>query len=393
MNTANEITTRYNPKIPFTLIVILASSFLISLFVMEVVAVILLFLWLVEDKQSKKISFDSVAQLVFLFGAARVLSVIFSPFPDSAVPSLWKEALLYATIPPLFFYMRVLSDDYVAKIYTSYLAAATVVGIIGIVQFSMGWVDRAASVTSGYSTYSSYLLASFGLFFFLPYRRMDNAARLFLIIGLVVLFTGMILSLGRTNIAIAGAVLIAAFVFKRIPWKVFVAVAVLTFVTSYTILTVVENKEIDRRKENPAGVSDRNTLWYGAYLRAMERPLTGFGPRTFLDVFPLKEKLNDVKVGSWHNDFISVYMESGILGLTAFLSLLGYVYLRGLRVYSRIKIQRKYRERIFAALMGISALVLSGMTAGFISAPELSIVFAFMLALFSSGVYGAERSE
>ena len=96
--------------------------------------------------------------------------------------------------------------------------------------------------------------------------------------------------------------------------------------------------------------------------------------------------LTDKGIGSWHNDFIQIYFESGFLGLTSFLIIIILPY------YFLIKLLRNninivYKNILWGVLLGFSGLILSALTAGFIDSPILSIVFAFLITLISGIKY------
>jgi O-antigen ligase len=143
--------------------------------------------------------------------------------------------------------------------------------------------------------------------------------------------------------------------------------------------------EFNRKYSHPEDLSDRNILLMGAedlFLK-FQHPLLGYGPKTFQNIFPYTEELFDKKIGSWHNDFIQIYFESGILEVISFLILI-IIPCRLIIKLLKKDINNDYKNILWGILFGISGLVLSALTAGFIDSPVLSILFAFLIALVSA---------
>jgi O-antigen ligase len=70
---------------------------------------------------------------------------------------------------------------------------------------------------------------------------------------------------------------------------------------------------------------DRGTIWTPALDLISQAPFLGHGLNSFRDVFPesLRHSMFDPGAGDWHNVYLQVAVESGLLGLAAFLLLLG----------------------------------------------------------------------
>jgi uncharacterized membrane protein YfcA len=56
------------------------------------------------------------------------------------------------------------------------------------------------------------------------------------------------------------------------------------------------------------------------------------------------------------------------------------------------KTDSEFNKIVFGLLLGFIGLVLSALTAGFIDSPVLSIVFAFLISLFSAILFHSEYS-
>ena len=81
--------------------------------------------------------------------------------------------------------------------------------------------------------------------------------------------------------------------------------------------------------------SGRTNIWKNALKMATEKPIFGYGVRNFPDYysqyFSKYEIQNSLIGGNFHNIFITVFVSSGIVGLVAFMMLLGYIIQRFVR--------------------------------------------------------------
>ncbi|MGA7722916.1 MAG: O-antigen ligase family protein [Ignavibacteriaceae bacterium] len=359
---------------------------MISLFFLQLFLGLLVLLWLLEKTDNKKKAFDIFTLLIAIFGFTRILSIIFSLYPASSVQSLYKEALFYLGFLAMSFYLKAMNKENIEKITFTFTISSIAAAITGLILFNLKLVDRAQSFSSGYATFSSYLITAAGVYIALQFCDRKQINWVLWAAGLSIIFSAIITSLGRTNIIIAALLFIAGLIFHKIKIKQAIIIIFLTALISF--LSFQNNSSsLSQRVENPTGLSDRNIIWKGFETLKLQHPFLGFGPRTFHDIFPYVNELGDKKIGSWHNDFIQMYFESGTLGLITFTILIlitiyfPIVYLRkpGL-IKSNCNI-------LLGILLGTLALVLSSLTAGFISSPVLSIVFALLISLLSAVTY------
>ncbi len=88
---------------------------------------------------------------------------------------------------------------------------------------------------------------------------------------------------------------------------------------------------------NPvANLSGREVLWQPTVKLMQQEPLFGYGLNSFHAIFPpdLRPQMSDPGAGDWHNVYLQVALESGLIGLAAFLWLLAtglYLAVRGVR--------------------------------------------------------------
>ncbi len=130
-------------------------------------------------------------------------------------------------------------------------------------------------------------------------------------------------------------------------------------------------------------MNGRDVIWLDAVKHASERPLAGFGPRTFHDVFTGREAIRDKEVGSWHNDYLQMYMESGILGLGSFLWVMALVFRKGRTAWNILKKDPFWGDLVLALLLAMVAFYVSGLVGGFVIDPLNSLLHRFLLGLLA----------
>jgi len=278
-------------------------------------------------------------------------------------------------------------------IYYAFVIAAIFVACIGLTKFLTGNTERAESFTSGYATFSSYLVSVIGFALILFRIIKDKQQKLLLAAGVVLMISGIVTSLGRTNIVIAIFILFIGIVAIKIKVRYAIALFLLAIGISWVSFQL-NVKEFNKRIETPLHLSDRDVLFETAkeLFMKFEKPIIGYGPRTFHDVFTNRERISDKGVGSWHNDFIQVYFESGFLGLAAFLVIIFLPFIKALKCLKDCRLSEERKYFLIGAVLGLVGLVLSALTAGFVNSPVLSILFAVFITTISVIVYPVKNN-
>ncbi|WP_337871899.1 O-antigen ligase family protein [Ignavibacterium sp.] len=376
------IKSRYSEKIIFTFLSILAVSFVLSLFVMQLAAALLFILWLFENKSEKKKAFDSITAFIFVFGLVRLITIFLSEYPQSSYESLYKEALFYTSAVAIPFYLKTLEKKKVIELMFVFILGAVIISIIGSTRFFIGEVERAQSFSSSYTVFSGYLLTAFVSALFFPKKNKNFSQILLWSVVYSILFLGIFTSLGRANTAIAILFFIISLLLKQIPLKQFVVLVIIVAI-GFGVYTIRPSETIGQRVENITYLSDRDIIWQGAKEISLRHPLFGFGPRTFQQAFPFKEKFADKGIGGWHNDFLQIYFESGLLGLLSFLLLLFVIIKTSVNQIRNKKTDAEFKFLSASVLASVISLILSAMVAGFITSVVLSIVFVFLISFLS----------
>lgn len=363
-------------SLPYFFIAGIAISFLLSLVLLQLFTFLLVITWLADSKKNK-LALNRIGFILFAFILIRIISIVFSEYFLLSVHALYKDALYSIGFFAMASYIKSFSNNQRKNILELFLLFSVIVSLVGITKFMLGIKPRAESIVSGYATFSTYLLAGIAIFFsfFSDLKKRINPW--FLVVSGIIILLAIVLALSRADLGIAIAIVFLAVLQKKMEWKYLLPVLFLTAILS--LFSFQQNSgEIKSRLSQPATMSQRDVLWKSAFQLAGEHPLIGFGPRTFEKIFPNRDQLSDKGVGGWHNDYLTVYLESGIVGLMVFLLLIYQIIKKG---YQKFLFTDNWNWGIFISII---ALLLSAGMSGFINNPILSLLFVFMLAFFSS---------
>ena len=364
-------------QIALYLICAIAASFLLSLVLLQLFTGLLILLWLLESNSEKKKMLGNIEIYFLAFVCVRILSIFFSEHFALSIHAIYKDALYYIGFFALSFYLHSFSNEKKTQILKIFLSFSLIVGVIGITKFVFGIKPRAESIVSGYASFSTFLLSGLAIYFSF-FNELKKKINPWLVSsGGMLILLAIMLALGRADLGIAIAIFVLALLQKKIILKYLLPIIVVTAVLSFFSFQQ-NSSEIKVRVSQPATMSDRDILWKSAYQLSGEHPLLGFGPRTFEIIFPNRDLLLDKGVGGWHNDYFTMYLESGILGLLIFLFLSLNILKEG---YKKFLFADKWNWGIFISII---ALLLSAGMSGFINNPILSLLFVFLLAFFSS---------
>lgn len=309
------------------------------------------------------------------FVVARVVSVFLSSNFALSVRTLYAETpyflLFYALVQVLF-----RDDDRVlTAIFWSLTMGGIAASVYGTGRVLFGFQLRASSTSSGYYTLGTYLACMAAIVLFLGRNRRTVPNRFLWSIALFFLLLGLTFTFNRTHWAITAFMLLLAGTIRE---RWLLLVAVIGAIAAFIFLPSVATR-FYQTTHFTSYLSDRDVLWKGGLMLAKEHPVFGFGPGTFREIFPLLEQLSDKKVGGWHNDFLQVYLESGIFGLAALLWVLASVARQVVRSVTRIAATEDQRDLVLAAAMGIAAIVFSSLIgSGFL---DVTIILLNVLLL------------
>ena len=308
---------------------------------------------------------------VIFFVLAKLISVFTSISPESSSIILINDLPYYLLF---FIFNYILSEDF-EKIYQNFLRVllfSSLIGsLIGIASYLLKFSERAISTTSGFTTLGIYLTVCLSIFLFQQDNKYLFRNNILFFVFILILLGGILFTFNRTHWLACILIIIVYSVYKRKYIYILFTVissAVFIFIPSlqvrlFQLILFWKN------------MSDRDILWKGAYSLIYEKPFFGFGPNTFNIVFPLKNELADKMVASWHNDYLQIYMDSGIFAITAFVLIIIFVYYYA---YKYLKSDYDKKNKIIPILCALSFFFIFG---GFLDYLG-SLLFKIILSIF-----------
>jgi O-antigen ligase len=338
-------------------LLLVAASMIFSLALLQIAAVAVLLLWLVSAfrRRSFRLITSPIDLPFLLFFAARVLTVPFAVDVAASAEGLRIEVVFYIMYFALRDTIRAEGRDRV--ILVAVLAAAAVCASgIGIAKYLLHIADRASSTTAGYYTLGLFLTGVVPLTF--PALMADSGRVKRTMLGAVTLIivAGILFTFDRLHwIALALQVGIAGLLWNRR----FLLLAVVVFLLAVLLVPPLQQRFLEL-VQFQGHLSDRDVLLRGAAQVWLDHPITGFGMRSFHAVFPLQNELADKFIGGWHNDFIQVYIESGIVTLIPFVWLFVAIGVTGIKAYRQKTRTIEDRWMILACLLALLVFLFPG---------------------------------
>jgi hypothetical protein len=104
------ISSRYDSRIPFYLLILLSVSYVLSIFTLQLFGGMIAILWLFEKNSEKKKAIDGFIVAVSIYGIARLLSIALSEYQGESIQAIYKEALFFISVFSFGFYLKVLDE-------------------------------------------------------------------------------------------------------------------------------------------------------------------------------------------------------------------------------------------------------------------------------------------
>jgi O-antigen ligase len=362
-------------------IIIFSIYALYSVLIFSIAALNILFgaafiLWIIKiavnpDRKFQKTDLDIAFLLYFL---TRLISIPLSINISSSLPKIWSELLffsIYFIITTNFREEIKTKSIYILRILTFTSAAASV---IGIYMFLSKTAERAQSTTSGYYTLGIYLTACLAIIMMQPGNKNLFSNKLYYYLYIFITAAGIICTLDRMHWIITGLL----FVVISIINKDYKLILIFAGIAAVLILAIPDvGARLMKLIYLKSNMSDRDIIFQGFLNIANQKPVFGFGLNTFSEIFPLKEKLVDKGVGSWHNDYIQIYMESGLVGLLAVLYMIFRIYKTAIKSLKRLTSENK--NLIIGIMLSLATMFIVG---GFIDT-LCSFLFRLEIAMIA----------
>lgn len=334
---------------------------------------------------------------VLLFIVVRTAGVVVSPNITSSVNEL--QFPFYVLV---FFSMtawrQFLDDDDIKRFMSVWMWAAVIACVIGIIKYLMAVESRIGPpfgpiVTNyihpdqpplgNYSTMAKFL--TFTLTFFalrLFYEK--KVGRLVVhSVSLFILACGIFLTFSRSCWFATGVVM-SAIVFKLNRWA-FLILACLVILTVF--FHPYARERVNQSLELSTAFSGRDVLWKIGLDRFMEKPLIGHGIGSFSEIVTSKQRdtLPDKDVGDWHNQYLQLIVESGIVGLIAFLWVI-FEMVRGFMISIRNSQDSNAVHLSQSGLALLAGVLIIGFFDVFLSSPVGNVCFWCLTGVAVGGI-------
>ncbi|MCZ2442870.1 MAG: O-antigen ligase family protein [Flavobacteriales bacterium] len=257
-------------------------------------------------------------------------------------------------------------------------------------------------MTPFYYDHTQYAAALAIFFPFLVGYTVKNRLSLFfkiLITAIMGLFaTGILLSYSRASwLSIVGAMAIAVIIFLRIRWwmvlMAITGVLILLFsFESEIMMAMKKNKQdssgqLNKHVQSMSNIStdasnlERILRWNCAIRMFNERPVTGWGPGSYVFVYaPFQysyEKTiistNFGDVGNAHSEYLSALSEQGLPGLVIFAFIIMFTIITGVKVFYRQTVPKHLRYIVLWLLLGLCTYWIHGFLNNFLETDKLAV--------------------
>ena len=345
----------------------------------QALAIILILLSIIKVVKEKKtgITKNPIIILFIIFIVTRILAVIFSEYPQQSLPSLNKEIFFYLVFFALINFPDILKKENIKLIIRLLIITALVASLIGTAKVLFGIEERASSTTSGYYTLGIYLSVIFAMTLVLGKNKEIIYSRVIWGVGLILLMIGILFTQNRIHWLIVGFfIMIVGITRERI---LFLVTSVILLVV--ILLTPSLSERFAQLIHFAQNLSDRDTIWKGAFQIYDLHPLLGFGTKTFREIFPLLNQLTDKGINTWHCDYLQFYMEGGMVGFISFIMLVFSIFYFGIGNLKRIKYDKFLFDMNLSVLVGLSVLFLTALVGSFFFDPVCSILLQILFAI------------
>jgi O-antigen ligase len=352
------MTESWNTRVLWWSALFLATVTIFSTALAQVASVLFMVLWLVMIVRSRGVgsTWTAFHWPMLAFIAARLLSVFYSTNFDASLPALHKEIVFYLIFFATADVLAVDTERRAVVLMRLVIVTAVAAAIIGSGKYLAGIDARASSTTSGYYTLGLYLAAVFPLALALGHHKAIFPSRWLWWFACAIIAVGVLLTFNRIHwVVMALAVLVVGVIRERRFLVVFLCAAAAAAL-AYPPLV----QRLSQIVAFSSSSSGRDVLWRGALMLIDNHPILGFGPRTFSLIFPLASELPDKGVGGWHNDFLQVYMDSGLVGLLALLWLVVVVVWKGAAACRRPGLSPFTRDLLLALLLSMAVYFVAG---------------------------------
>lgn len=282
-----------------------------SVFAFEALCIALLIVTAYRLFTSPEIRFQLslVHFAILVYCVIVILSILFSPYFDISVSFLRK---LWHVL--LFFVGGTLSISAIkkARLFETFALFVSVAAMLWCANYIFNQLSAPRSMFLGAYTFAMLLVMGGSLSAALYFYTVGLLSKIVWASGTIVCSVAVLLSHLRLPILLLGVLLISSVIYFRAK-KVLLP-------TTWLILFLVLIPGVTTSKVHVmfSGYQEsRFVLWQTGIEQARHVLPLGFGPNTFQKIFPEERRqlLDDKKIASWHNDYLTALIETGFAGL------------------------------------------------------------------------------
>lgn len=355
-----------------------------------------------------------ILSLIWMFITSITSSMPFISFKAFAV-RFWFTGVFYFLAIFVFQRLRRIRD-----FLWLYILPLSLVILYALYRHSgYGFFDQKSAawvVSPFYNDHTAYgsALAMFipVLFVFLSPGMSRGSKQFFTGLLMVLFFTGVLFSYSRAvwlSLILTGV--LWAIIYLKLSRLTIFSLAILFSVSGWFIRgEVIRHVEQTRQESSSdftehvrsivnirsdASNMERLNRWKAALEMTAEKPLTGWGPGTFMFQYAPFQKsysrtiisTNMAEGGNVHSEYLGPLVESGIPALLLFLAIAAYAFFTGIKIYRRS--QKKVIRRIaLGVLMGLSTYLIHGFLNNFLETDKAAVPFwGFIAILVSIDLY------
>ncbi|HEX7342718.1 MAG TPA: O-antigen ligase family protein, partial [bacterium] len=311
-------------------LVLLGLALPLSLVAVEVICGLLLAIILLRFILGQKIPISYWDLPFLLFILIRLASAIFSPHPEKIGKGLTYLAFCLAYALTAWNAQGDLKQVW-PRMIRGLVIGGAIASVVGLIQVA-GGAERATGIYGGWTVFGSMMGAALALGVYHAAAGFLFKRRTWDVISLGIIAAGLAASICRAEWVAAILALLPAAILYYPRYSAALGAGILVL-----FLVIVPLRSRLSTLANPAAnLSGREVLWQPVADLLAARPLLGHGLNSFHAIFPqeLRPQMTDPGAGDWHNVYFQVAIESGLLGLVAFMVLLGtglYAALQGIR--------------------------------------------------------------
>ncbi|PLX28309.1 MAG: hypothetical protein C0600_09870 [Ignavibacteria bacterium] len=356
-----------------TAVALVTLIFSIALAQAAVLLTGLLWLYNIARTRGRHFRLSPLLPPVTAFVVARIAAIPLSIDPAGSMDAFRTEIPFYILFYVIHSTWDARREDRLRAVILLVFTAALVAVAIGFIRYAQGFDERLTSTTSGYYTLGMFLATVFAMVFALGRNKDIFPQRWIWLLTSAILLIGLLFTFNRLHWVVAAlAALVVGLLRER---RILLILAILGIAAVATVEPLQDR--FLQLLDAGGNMSGRDVIWRGAWMLIADRPVFGFGLRTFTKVFPLFDEVPDKGVGSWHNDYLQVYMDSGLVALIPFVAIIGVALYLGWKNHQRWPSGSLQRDINAASVLAIGCFALAG---GMLDS-LLSILFRTLIAL------------